>query len=262
MSEVIEVTLLNWSKYNSKSDKLRHPYWFKIHKKIIYSSSLFGLNHGQKWFWIYLLCEAAENFSPKISINLKKSVHVTFLSNNEVVEAIEKLEQNGTLTVNRQATDSKLTVNRQPRRKEKRRLEEKEERRIEKNREETTINPPKDFLAATIKTPGSISFDSYAKAYKEKYNEAPVRNKKINTQFKYLAERLGLDAPMVAEFYLSHTEYLYVKSMHSVDLLLRDAEKIRTEWKTGNKMNSNKAKTIETKEHYVDQMRMIDRGEV
>lgn len=46
--------------------------------------------------------------------------------------------------------------------------------------------------------------------------------------------RLGADeAPGVARFYLSHRHALYVSAKHCPDLLLRDCERLRTEWATG-----------------------------
>ena len=38
---------------------------------------------------------------------------------------------------------------------------------------------------------------------------------------------------MVAAFFVGHQNGLYVSAMHPVNLMLRDAEKLRTEWATG-----------------------------
>jgi hypothetical protein len=61
-----------------------------------------------------------------------------------------------------------------------------------------------------------------------------VRNAKVNGQLAKLIDRLGSDeAPGVARAYLANRNGLYVSSKHCTDLLLRDAEKLRTEWVTG-----------------------------
>ncbi len=45
--------------------------------------------------------------------------------------------------------------------------------------------------------------------------------------------RLGaVEAPAVARFYVGFMDPFYVKQMHAVDHLLRDAEKLRTQWAT------------------------------
>lgn len=75
---------------------------------------------------------------------------------------------------------------------------------------------------------------AYSTAYRERYSVDPVRNAKVNGQLAKLIERLGADeAPGVARFYLTSRNAIYVASKHCTDLLLRDAEKLRTEWATG-----------------------------
>jgi hypothetical protein len=49
----------------------------------------------------------------------------------------------------------------------------------------------------------------------------------------------------VAAFYLTHNGQRYVAAMHPVGLLLMDAEKIRTEWATGQRMTSTAARQID-----------------
>lgn len=76
---------------------------------------------------------------------------------------------------------------------------------------------------------------SYSEAYAAKYGAQPVRNARVNGQLSRLVVRLGADeAPGVARAYLANRNGLYVAAKHCVDLLLRDAEKLRTEWATGN----------------------------
>lgn len=82
---------------------------------------------------------------------------------------------------------------------------------------------------------GSEVWDSYRKAYADRYGAEPVRNAKVNAQLSQLVSRLGADeAPGVARSYVANRNALYVNAKHCTDLLLRDAEKLRTEWATGN----------------------------
>jgi hypothetical protein len=88
-----------------------------------------------------------------------------------------------------------------------------------------------------------LAWESYSTAYEAKYRVKPVRNAKVNSQFAQLVKRLGAeDAPRVAAWYLSHAGALYVRSGHCVDLLLRDAEKLRTEWATGHRITETRAR--------------------
>ena len=53
------------------------------------------------------------------------------------------------------------------------------------------------------------------------------------------------EAPHIATFYLGHNDAFYLRSAHSVGIMLRDAEKLRTEWQTGRKVTGRKAQQDE-----------------
>ena len=83
------------------------------------------------------------------------------------------------------------------------------------------------------KAPSAETWDAYAEAYGARYGAAPVRNATVNGQLANLVARLGAEeSPGVAAYFVSHQNMLYVRAMHPVSLLLRDAEKLRTEWAT------------------------------
>lgn len=81
--------------------------------------------------------------------------------------------------------------------------------------------------------PSAQAWDAYAKAYANRYGCQPVRNSSVNAQLALVVGKLGAEeSPHVAAFYVGHQSGLYVSAMHPVNLLLRDAEKLRTEWAT------------------------------
>lgn len=81
--------------------------------------------------------------------------------------------------------------------------------------------------------PTAETWKAYSDAYYGRYNVEPVRNAKVNGMLAHLVSRLGGDSPHVAAHYVRSNSRIYATSMHCVDLLLRDAEKLRTEWATG-----------------------------
>lgn len=86
----------------------------------------------------------------------------------------------------------------------------------------------------------------YASAYEEKYGATPVRNAQVNGQLAQLVARLGADdAPQVAGWFLGHRNGLYVAAMHPTNLLLRDCEKLRTEWATGRQVTRAQAQLVD-----------------
>jgi len=82
--------------------------------------------------------------------------------------------------------------------------------------------------------PTAETWAAYSAAYLIRYAVDPVRNATVNGQLAQLVARLGAqEAPQVAGWYLSHRNQFYTSCGHSVGILLRDCEKLRTEWATG-----------------------------
>ena len=88
-------------------------------------------------------------------------------------------------------------------------------------------------LGVASDPPSGAVWIAYANAYRERYHVDPVRNRKVNSQLAQLVQRLGVqDAAHVAQWYVSSDEIFYVRVGHAVGVLLKDAEKLRTEWAT------------------------------
>jgi hypothetical protein len=95
------------------------------------------------------------------------------------------------------------------------------------------LDPPAgDDEPVDERTPGAKAWDAYADAYRQTYRVEPLLNAKVRTQFKRFATELvpGDEAAELAAFYVGHPDPFYRKNAHSVDLLIRDAAKLRTEW--------------------------------
>lgn len=104
-------------------------------------------------------------------------------------------------------------------------------------------------------------WDSYAAMYQRRYGVEPVRNAKTNALCVKLVDRLGADAAEVAAFYVRmHADRLYLSSRHALDLLLRDAEKIRTDWKRGCAGTQKQAQNEESMAVARDQLDRIAKG--
>ena len=84
---------------------------------------------------------------------------------------------------------------------------------------------------ALVESKSGPVWDAYAKAYEQVYDVPPTRNGKVNGILCRFVERVGADdAPGVAAFYVGHPSKFYRSRGHPVELLLQDAEKLRTEW--------------------------------
>jgi hypothetical protein len=91
-------------------------------------------------------------------------------------------------------------------------------------------------------TPTAPVWNAYSDAYQRRYRVEPIRNAKVNGQLAQLIGRLGAElAPEVAAFYLTHNGRFYVEKCHAVDYLLRDCEKLHTEWATRRQVTATQA---------------------
>ncbi len=100
----------------------------------------------------------------------------------------------------------------------------------------------------------AATHEAYREAYQGRYGVDPVRNQQTNSMLCRLVDKLGQDeAPQVARFYLTHNNPFYVAKRHPVNLLLADAEGLRTQWATGTKATTSEAKNAEFKDNVVSQ---------
>lgn len=115
------------------------------------------------------------------------------------------------------------------------------------------LTPPEPVAAATRRTKTQLTpdmqeacrstWDGYCGGYAARYGVQPVFNAKVAGQVVNFVKRVGMkDAPEIARWFPGHAAAFYVGRGHTVDTLLRDAEKLRTEWMTGRVMTSTKAK--------------------
>jgi hypothetical protein len=109
-----------------------------------------------------------------------------------------------------------------------------------------TSKPTKVKNTSAEAAPTAATWEAYAGAYHLRYGVEPVRNAKINGQFSKFIQRIPQnEAPHVAAFFLKSNRALYVSAKHCVDLLLRDAESLRTEWATGQTVTDAEARQID-----------------
>lgn len=97
------------------------------------------------------------------------------------------------------------------------------------------------------------TWKAYAEAYFIRYGADPVRNATVTGQLAQFVKRIGQDeSPHVASFFVHHNNQFYVQKMHTVGLLLADAEKLRTEWATKRTVTNTQARQIDRKQNTVE----------
>lgn len=111
---------------------------------------------------------------------------------------------------------------------------------------EKSAPPAKVDIEKELQEACKETWKFYTDAFFNRYGTEPVRNSKVNSQVKQFVKRIGYaESPLVAASFVSNNTQYYVSRGHSVDCLLADAEKIRTEWATGNVMTNTRANQID-----------------
>lgn len=101
--------------------------------------------------------------------------------------------------------------------------------------------------------PAAPIWESYREAYRGRYGVDPVRNATVNSQLKAFGARVPAgEGGEIAAFYVRHNDSFYVRQMHPVGLLLKDAEKLRSEWFTGRRVTGGVAREVERRQDIVD----------
>lgn len=92
------------------------------------------------------------------------------------------------------------------------------------------------------KSPAALAFDAYSAAYLARYKVAPLSNAMVRGQMaNFLARVPAADAPAIAAFYVGHKGNLYVAAKHPVNLLLRDCERLSSDWATNQRAEPARA---------------------
>lgn len=73
-----------------------------------FSQGLLGLTSAQKWLWILFLAECCKKKSETVDVNITWFANASGLSEKEILQTIETLELNNSLTVNSRKTHGQL----------------------------------------------------------------------------------------------------------------------------------------------------------
>lgn len=99
---------------------------------------------------------------------------------------------------------------------------------------------------AKADAPTNATWFAYADAYERRHGAPPPRSAQANGIIARLLKKIpAADCPGVAANYVSDNSALYVGGRHPLELLLRDAVKLHTNWITGRTISGNQARQQE-----------------
>ncbi|PIQ27118.1 hypothetical protein COW64_08435 [bacterium (Candidatus Blackallbacteria) CG18_big_fil_WC_8_21_14_2_50_49_26] len=122
----------------------------------------------------------------------------------------------------------------------------------------SSIKEEKKPVAEVTLTAKQEVWEAYSTAYNIRYGVEPIRNAKVNAQIKSLVTRVGRNlAVQIAKMYCEHNDQFYVLKLHPVGLMLADAEKLATEFRTGKKMTPLEARGLQRRDSFRQQVERI-----
>ena len=117
-------------------------------------------------------------------------------------------------------------------------------------------------LPAKRQPPDSAeTWKAFTQAYLERYGVEPLRDARANAQMASFIKRVGIeDAPHIARFYVEHSKAYYVQRQHSVAMLATDADALRTQWLSGERVTGIVARDKERAATTGDQVQRVLRA--
>ena len=95
--EVIEVTILNWEKYNLRKD-VKNPTWFRMDHSLFDNPEMYSFSSEEVCLWLYILCLASKRSTSKVRIYLDHAERVGRCSRESVLSGLEKLNDINVIT--------------------------------------------------------------------------------------------------------------------------------------------------------------------
>ena len=246
-----DIEIPNFKKWNP--DTRAHRKWFALSVDWNTDPKVIRLGMGERAWWVCLLTEYAKSPSRVQGVTTTGLNRVVGAFNLGPTRSLLKLAKSGLIILKRSALHTYKTD-----------ITDKTDRQHEPLQKVVAApvkKVPLEEKKELVKNEGSTVWILYCDSYRRRYGVEPVRNRMANIHCKQLVGKLGAEeAPQVAAFYISHNDSFYLKMGHPLGLLVSQAEKLRTEWKTGKKTTLTRAN--ENSIAIMDQLERVKRGEL
>lgn len=119
-----------------------------------------------------------------------------------------------------------------------------------------------DGLTSTQRA-NRATWEAYSTAYMRKIHQAPVRNAKANALIAQFVQRIGAaEAPHVIGFFVDHPNSQYMQRLYPLELAVRDAEGLRTQWANGQPITQGEVRAYDRDYQFELTRRRIEAGQI
>lgn len=110
--DFIEIEIVNWEKYNPRKDRASHN-WLRLEKSFFRDQKTFHLTDSQRLFFLFLLCEACEEQSGRVKLNIEYVSMLRKMTKNRIIEDLQVLAEAVTIRLpdGNQSVTNCLTTN-------------------------------------------------------------------------------------------------------------------------------------------------------
>lgn len=264
-SEIWEITIPNWEKYNARKD-VKRAHWFRLdhnfftHPKLIRCSSL------EMLLVLTLYARGSQLGTGTYRVGLELVTSWARVRQSRARVGLLNLNHYGVLGAVL-CTDPCSTQHNNT-------IHNKTLHNIRKAQVPERIEPEKPIAVSPVVVPtpdgsekllSKISnarvWEAYASSYVSVYGHEPKRNATTNSQISQIVKRLGEeDAVEVVKFYLTHTDSFYIRSLHTLGPCLKNAEALHMQRLRNQKITSRDVKAFEKTEHYAAQLERLEKG--
>ena len=100
----------------------------------------------------------------------------------------------------------------------------------------------KNYRTNDPKAANAKTWDSYQRAYRQRYGCEPIRNAQANALIANIVKAVGATvAPSLVAYYLTHNGYYHVRERHSLKALMASLQAVYTDWQTGKQITQAQA---------------------
>lgn len=230
----IEVTILNWQKYQFRKE-VKNPSWFRLENRMWNDQQFFYFSAEERWIWVCLLSLASQKQSATLVVNEDWLSQDSRVGIPTITSALKKLKENNCL----EYTLQERNVHVQPCDSTRHNITRHNKTSIGVDASRHT--PPKSG------SPNSRLIVEYIKAYQLRYKARPIIDKRTQGLVKTILKAVPEDqACEMVQAFVQMNDPWFIKKAHDFPTFYENLTKVSMALQTGQDHGAGpKKKTFE-----------------
>lgn len=236
----ISVTINKWNEYNKSKKKSMSKFFLSTN--FVDDDKILKLSTNQRLLYVWLLTMRSRQEDDKVTFIPRQADAFTSLG-RQMENAILTLEENQLVTV----VDIERPLLNE--------LNSKEKNPKEIPAGSTTPPVQAELIPESPKKTSTQIWKAYEEAFVTRYKQKPDRNAKANAAAKKILDSIGeAEGIELVKFYLTHTDGLYLKSMHELSVCAMHIHALTIQRRKGIKFTSSDVRRFEKEAEHQAQL--------